>query len=203
MIQRLGYGLDMLNTVLNARCQAHSDTSWIGAIRPGDTYTESVLAGLDKNKITDSQPVVQVAVTGIIWSDGGVEGPDQTIMNQYVALREETAANEAKVISLLNAHQADPDVQHRLSEMTKGVSLLKDTTPRVKGPQQGATITGSRIAEEPPVYSELMVNLSNIAHSNMPREYLEAYVSFFVERSNRRIALINSTLLSKPQPILK
>ncbi len=203
VIQRLGYGLDMLNAVLNARCQAHSDTSWNGAIKPGDTYAESVSAGLDKNKMTDSQPVVQVAVTGILWSDGSVEGPDQTIMNQYEVLREETAANEARVISLLNAHQADPDVQHRLSEITKGVSLLKDITPRVKGPQQGATIKGSRIAEEPPVYSELMVNLNNIAHSNMPREYLEAYVSFFVERSNRRIALINSTLLSKPQPIQK
>ena len=202
VIQRFGHGLDMLNTVLNARCQAHSDTTWNGAIKPGDAYTESLLAGLDKTKMTESKPVVQVAVTGIIWSDGSVEGPDQTIMNQYEVLREETANNEARVISILNAHQADPDVQHRISDITKDVSLLKDITPRVKKPQQGAKITGSRIAEEP-VYSELMANLNNIANSNMPREYLEAYVSFFMERSNRRIVLLNSTLLSKPQPIQK
>lgn len=203
VIQRFGYGLDMLNAVLNARCQAHSDTSWDGTIKPGDVYTESVLAGLYKTKITDSKPVVQVAVTGIIWSDGSVEGPDQTIMNQHEVLREETANNEARVISILNAHQTDPDVQHRISEMTKDVSLLKDITPRVKNPQQGAKIKGSRIAEETQVYPELMVNLNNISHSNMPKEYLEAYVSFFVERSNRRIALINSTPISKPQPVQK
>ena len=203
VIQRFGYGLDMLNAVLNARCQAHSDTSWDGAIKPGDIYTESVLAGLDRTKITDSKPVVQVAVTGIIWSDGSVEGPDQTVMNQHEVLREDTANNEARVISILNAHQADPDVQDRISEITKDVSLLKDITPRVKKPQRGAKIKGSRIAEEPPVYPELLANLNNIAHSNMPKEYLEAYLSFFVERSNRRIALTNSTLLPKPQPIQK
>jgi hypothetical protein len=203
VIQRFGHGLDMLNAVLNARCQAHSDTTWNGAIKPGGTYTESVLAGLDKARMTDSKPVVQVVVTGIIWSDGSVEGLDQTIMNQYEVLREETLNNEASVISIVNAHQADPDIQHRISEMTKGVSLLKEISPRVKKPQQGAVSTGSRIVESPPVYGELMVNLNNIAHSNMPKEYLEAYTSFFVERSNHRVVLMNSMLLLKPQPIQK
>jgi hypothetical protein len=79
-----GAGKDLLDLVLTSQCRyagansPEGDDSWEGAIKPGDAYVHSESANLPQNQLTAFDPPVQVAVVGVIWSDGSVETPTVT-----------------------------------------------------------------------------------------------------------------------------
>jgi hypothetical protein len=198
------HSVDMLNQVLNERCTTGADNSWQGAIKPGDVYTESIAENLDKARITDpAKVVVHVAVSGIIWSDGSVDAESassRAAMKRYQERREEESRDEAKVIAILDAHQGDPDSQHRISEVKKAVDFLVSIRPNVREAKPGSATNEARISRSSLAFFEASQNLRNMQMSPHPTEQYEGWSSTFVCRYKQRTALQQAELSSKPTP---
>lgn len=197
VIQRFGYAADLIGRVLEEQCKSGSGApwGWEGAIKPGDVYTESLPVGVDKSKAEDQVPVPHIAVTGVLWSDGSVEGSRTAVegistMNQIQDQRGKEAKTEAKVTSILQANKGDTDIQHRIGEVNKGVKFLRDITPSVKEPLDGAKTTNATIDTSTSVLTEFLRNLQLLATSPYPEQLLEGYSAFFSCRYEHRLALL-------------
>lgn len=171
-----GMGTDLMNLVLNAQCplsNAGSETSWEGAIKPGDTYTNSTAANVDKEKSNGQTPSVHVAVKGIIWSDGTVEGEGVYLkfMNHMLSQRRRSAEDGAKVIAILEAHREDSDIHHRIAEVAKEIQVLADEVPREQKTSDGWTTTKA----VSPAFSEFLGNIKIFESTPNPKEAFDAY----------------------------
>lgn len=196
------HSVDMLNLVLNGRCTSGSGDSWEGAIKPGDIYTESIAVNLGKTTITDpSKVAIHAAMTGIIWSDGSVDAQSdlgRAQMRRYQDRRQEEARDEAKVIAILDAHQGDPDSQHRISEVTKGVDFLVSIRPNVQEAAPGSPTNQPIISKSSQTFFEATQNLRGLTTSLHPAEQFEGWSSIFVCRHQQRVALQQPGSISKP-----
>jgi hypothetical protein len=189
-IKQFGHSTDLLNLVLNARCHTGAADSWDGAIKPGDTHDESFPAGLDKASITTGIQV-HVSVSAIMWSDGGIqgEGAQKAVLHGYQNQRVDASKMEEKVIAILEAHKTDPDVQHRIGEVKKGVEFLSSIAPHIQPPSPGAPNT-TVLNPASPVLNDAKANLEGFAHSPHPKEQLEWWSSMVVCRHQARLALL-------------
>jgi hypothetical protein len=200
-----GFGEDMLNVMLSSQCrngaehltesvQPGSDSSWEGAIKPGDTYVHSIPGNIDANAANGASPEVHVAVTGVIWSGGKVEGeqvPGWAPVKQVRNQREQDASEETKVVAVLNAHPDDADIGHRVGEAVKSLQALMASYPSGQQSQQGAPgAVHHRYGSA--VVSAVLANLQNFA-SLPPAELkrvFEGYVDFIGCEHQRRTAIL-------------
>jgi hypothetical protein len=203
VVTSFGHSLDMLNPVLNGRCTTGPGDSWEGAIKPGDIYTDSMPPNVDRAKITDpAKVVIHVAVTGVLWSDGSVDAESdggRAAMRIRQERREEDARDEAKIVAILDAHQGDPDIRHRISEVTKAVDFLVSIRPNVQEAPPGSIMNEPRISRSSRTFFGATQNLRNLSLSPHPAEQFEAWSSIFVCRYKQRVALQQPESLSKPK----
>ncbi len=190
----IGMGADLANLVVNAQCPLSgsvSETIGEGAIRPGDTYTNSTVAGFDKEKSNGQMPTVHVAVTGIIWSDGTVEdeGRYGQQMNRMLIQRRKDAEAGAKVIAILEAHENDPDIHHRIAEVAKAVKTLVDEVPRVQKTSEGSTYGDGG---GPAPFREMLGNLKIAESTPYPKEFFDAYSASYECRYERLASMAGS-----------
>jgi hypothetical protein len=186
-----GIGADLMYPIVNAQCQpsdAGSETSSQGAIGPGDTYTDSTVANLDKEKLNGQIPSVHVSVTGIIWSDGTVEGEGMHLqsMNRILRRRRNDAEDGAKVIAILDAHQDDPDIHHRIGEVAKAIQVLMDEVPAVQKTAEGTTYGNGASA----ALTEPLNNLRIFESTPYAKEAFEAYSASYECRYKHLAALL-------------
>ncbi|HTS38122.1 MAG TPA: hypothetical protein VMH04_20770 [Candidatus Solibacter sp.] len=195
------HSVDMLSLVLNGRCTSGSGDSWEGAIKPGDVYSESIAVNLGKSAVADPSKVgIHAAITGIIWSDGSVDAQTESgraQMRRYQDRRQEEARDEAKVIAILDAHQGDPDSQHRISEVTKGVDFLVSIRPNVQEAAPGSPTNQPIISKSSHTFFEATQNLRGLTTSPHPAEQFEGWSSIFVCRHKQRVALQQPDSMSK------
>lgn len=194
VIRHFGKDADLLDSVLTQRCASGSGTSWEGAINPGDVFTDSVPANLTAAELKDSTPVVRVTVTGIIWSDGSIEGEGIELpkMAYYQGLRKEDSESEAKVVAILEAHKDDLDIRHRIGEVKKSVGFLRSVEPHVKGAEPAENMP-MRYGYTSAVLYEFMQNLEQMEARSVSRSEFEAYSAFFTCRHKQRLAILGST----------
>lgn len=171
-----GLGMDLMNLVMNAQCHSpgsRSEPAWQGAIKPGDTYTDSTVANVGKEKLNGQTPTAHVAVVGIIWSDGAVEaeGWHRTSMNRMLSQRRKDANGAAKVIAILDAHEDDPDIHRRIAEVAEAMQALAAEAPGAQKDSEG-TIQN---AGAPPALNEFLSNLHIFGSAPDPKEAFEAY----------------------------
>jgi hypothetical protein len=185
VLSHLDFSADFLDLVLNARSQAASEDSWVGAIRPAEVYTESLPASIPNATPVTPPVVVQAAVKVIIWSDGTVEGADQFMIMQIQDRREATLRAEEKVLSVLAAHNADPDIRRRIGEVVNDLALL------IKEPTQGADMHTADMLNTA-VLNAAVENLARIRSSTDPDARFKVYNSDFATQHERRVALMQS-----------
>ena len=199
-VSSLKHSVDLLNLIINGRCTSGSGDSWEGAIKPGDVYTESIAVSLGK-AVDPSKVAVHVAVTGIIWSDGSVDAENEggrAAMRRYQDRRQEEARDEAKVIAILDAHQGDPDSQHRISEVTKAVDFLVSIRPNVQEATPGSASSEPRISKSSLAFFEATQNLRGLQTAAHPAEQFEGWSSMFACRHKQRVAFQQPESPSKP-----
>ncbi len=109
-------------------------------------------------------PKIHVELTGIIWSDGTIEGTAGLWdMRRIRDWRQEADGEEKSVLAALKAHAEDGNTQHQINEATKDLQSLMEGYPReVKCPE-----------DEP--YQSLHVPSQGIAESMIRELDLAAY----------------------------
>lgn len=135
-----------------------------GTIKPGDTQVESISGVLDTSMLRRGFPKVHVELTGIIWSDGTIEGTTGIWgMRRIRDWRQEAAAEERSVLAVLSAHAEDGDTQNQINEAIKDLQSLMEGYPReVKAPE-----------DEP--YQSLYLQTQAVAESMIRELDLAAY----------------------------
>ncbi|HXR39404.1 MAG TPA: hypothetical protein VN776_09940 [Terracidiphilus sp.] len=184
-IAHTGYGADLLNLILNARSKKGAADSWDGAIRPGGVHTDTIPANVLAEAEVTGPVEVRVDVTVVLWSDGAVEGTNQFMIRQMQDGRQATLRAEGKVLSILDAHSGDPEIQSRIGGVLNDLALL------VKGPEPGADVPASEMLNSA-VLSDAVANLTKIRSSNNAAAQLQAYAADFTAQHERRVALTQS-----------
>jgi hypothetical protein len=209
-----GTGEDLLHLVLTSQCRyadtnsPEGDSSWEGAIMPGDTYVHSYPTNLEKNQLRDPARSVHAAVVGVIWSDGRVE-VTSTIpwaktwvipaINRSLDQRKEDAEESAKVVAILNAHPEDADVKHRIGEDIKSLQSLMDDYRRARqaqAPGQQMRVDSSFLV------SGVLNNLNNFVASPTPKVskvFFDAYSAVFECQYKRRSAMLHAMSSTRPE----
>lgn len=123
-----GFGEDLLAGSLLAECgervpyytTSSPFVSPEGVIEPGGTHVYSVTSNIDKTEIADVSARVRVWTTGIIWSNGTFEasGTEKMPLATFLRIRGEQMDESARILTILNAHPEDANVQHRIDEAT-------------------------------------------------------------------------------------
>jgi hypothetical protein len=164
------------------------------SFKPGEIYVKSMPSNVDKSKLNAAPPQVRVSVTGIIWSDGKIEGTSSTAMsplglkdmNRIREYRLEEADFETKTLAIVDAHPEDPDIQHRIAEAIKGLQSLLQGYPREEATPDG----GKRQVSAPPVVIGVIGNLGITANSPHPKEVFEAFSALWTCEHEHRVALL-------------
>ena len=178
-IGRFSFSSDLLDAVVDGRLQAGSEDAWTGAIQPGDPYTES-LPAKQANLAAATAPVTaQVAVTGVIWSDGTVEGTDRYSMQQILDRREATLRAEEKVLAILDAHTSEAQMQHRIGAALEAVNQL------MSAPQGMEALNSA-------VLNDAAQSLTRIQASSAPAAQWNAYSKSLADRHLRRAVLMRA-----------
>jgi hypothetical protein len=182
VLGRFNFSSDLLDAVVDGRLQVGSEEAWTGAIQPGDPYTES-LPAKQANLATAAAPVTaQIAVTGVIWSDGTIEGADRYSMQQILDRREATLRAEEKVLAILDAHSTEAQIQHRIGAALQAVNQL------MSAPQGTEALNSA-------VLNDAAQSLAHIQASAAPAAQWNAYSKSLAGRHQRRTALMRA-----PQP---
>lgn len=192
VLSQSGRASDLLNLFVSQQCGAGSKDS-LAAIQPGEIEIDSQPANFDKTQLTTPEPEIHVTVVGIIWSDGTVEGdpknPSGTLaMNRMQKQREKDASDEAKIISILDEHQDDPDIHHRIREITEAVAALATAPP---AQTENADPVHRRYTDaRSPVFTTFLTNLQISESSPSPKETFEAITSFLACTHKERVAML-------------
>ena len=191
-----GIGRDLMDLMLKSQCRSaganspEGDALWEGAIKPGDVYVHSDMANLPKNQLTAFDPPVQVAVVGVIWSDGSVETPAvpgeqtgwvTTTIKRALNGRKEAAEGSAKVVAILNAHPEDTDIQHRLGETIKSLRSLMDDYERAQQAYRSLIVRRA------------LDDLNNFVASPTPKVSFDTYRADFECQYQHRVALLQAS----------
>jgi len=205
-----GTGEDLLDLTLTSQCRyagtgfPDGNDSWEGAIKPGDVYVHADRANLPKDQLSGVDPPVQVVVVGVIWSDGGVETPTVTgatrwvtsAINRRLEQRREDAQESSRVVSILNAHAEDADIQNRIGEATRSLQSLLDDYRRerqVEAPGQEIHVDSTFLV------SRVLNNLNNFVASRTPKVFFDAYRAVFECQSKRRVAMLHAISPGRPE----
>lgn len=184
-IAHTGYGADLLNLILNARSKKGAADSWEGAIRPGDVHTDTIPANVPPETEVAGPVEVHVDVVVALWSDGAIEGTNQFMIRQMQDGRQATLRAEEKVLSILDAHHAEPEIQGRIGAVLNDLALL------VKGPEPGVEIPASEMLNSA-VLSDAVASLTKIRSSEKVAALFAAYAADFRAQHERRVALMQS-----------
>jgi len=172
-----GFGEDLTSLTMLAECLPPGADPGFAlremVIKSGDTYTHSIPANVDKEKLNGLTPSVHVRVVGVIWSDGTFEGEGFGLdaVKHDLDRRKKDAEAGAKVIAILDAHQDDPDIHHRIAEVAKAIQALVDEVPAVQKTSAGTTYGNSA----PGAFIEPLNNIRIFESTPYPREALDAY----------------------------
>ena len=103
-----------------------------GTIKPGNTHVESISGDLlDSSMLQSASPKIRVELTGILWSDGTIEGTIGVWDTRRIRdWRQEADAQENSVLAALSAHADDKDTQHQINGATKDLRSLMEGYPR-------------------------------------------------------------------------
>ena len=198
-----GMSEDLLGEELASQCGLEigarsASQEWKGSFKPGETYAKSMPlpVSVDKSKLNGKAPEVRVRVTGVIWSDGTIEGRTATPMSPLGAVsmkrlrdfRQEVADEEIKVLAVVNAHQEDADLQHRIAEAIRNLQSLKDGYPREE-PVPEAPSGPKRYVSAPPVVDGVMMNLQDAGRSPYPKEMFDMFSKLWNCEHERRVSL--------------
>jgi hypothetical protein len=148
-----GKSEDLVNTEVFAQCEVSaasatggaSDDSLKGTIKPGESRSESLSVGVDRNKLNGATPEIRGRVTAIIWADGRIEGNETgpqgiSDMKRMLDMRGEESAEEAKVLAILNAHADETDIHRRIEEAINDLQALIDEQDPAKNANPPAAI---------------------------------------------------------------
>lgn len=209
-----GYGEDFINLAVNAQCrssransqasshpdsqasaEATAESMWEGSIKPGETHTNSIPANIDKEKVNGETPSFHIFVSGVLWSDGTMEaeGFNRKLMEQTITMRRLQAEDGARVIAILEAHRDDPDIQHRLAEISEAIDAIAEKEINApKPPRQTSTQKEPLAVVMRPsaAVQELQVNLKMFRSLPDPQESFEAYSASFECRYKTMASLI-------------
>ena len=110
-----------------------------GTIKPGQSYIVELPGDLlDKDLLQHASPTIHVVITGIVWSDGTMEGTKEGIaeMQRFRDLRHEAGVESDEVLTVLTAHIDDDDAQRRINETITDLRALLVGYPReVEAPE--------------------------------------------------------------------
>jgi hypothetical protein len=160
------------------------------------------MARVDKAKLTGEAPVVQSQVTEFISSNGAVQvnQANPTIsMKAILYNRDEASVAAGKFVSILNSHEDDPDIQHRLAAITEAAKLQEAIAPKATASQQSAKTRRDLGAIGSSTLNQYLVNLQLIAASSNPKEVLDVFTSQMMCRQQRRTAMYAGADISKSQ----
>lgn len=103
-----------------------------GTIKPGATFVGTMLGDLlDKSMLRRGPLTVRFELTGIMWSDGTMEGTTgMGDMKRFRDWRKKADSEERDVLAVLNTHAEDGDLQHRINEATGELRSLLEGYPR-------------------------------------------------------------------------
>jgi hypothetical protein len=142
-----------------------------GMIKPGDTQVESISGELlDTSMLQSGSPKIRVELTGIMWSDGTLEGTTGIWdMRQIRDWRQEADSEEKSVLAVLSAHADDENTQQRINEATNDLRRLMKGYPReVKAPEDEPHQT---LHVQTQSYAEMMIqDLDEAAYQPDPGE---------------------------------
>jgi hypothetical protein len=185
------YSKDLIEVVLNKRLVVGSDASWDGAIKPGDTYTETFTASLSGTSLPGpgNDTKVQAVITGVTWSDGATNSTDTRAavsMNRYLTIRNVKARTESAILSIFEGHKADVDVQHRLEGISRDINALKLKSQENKNKQLSAM---TDVMDQPEIYmvEQNLAAIRNVADSAAA---LDAYCAYYLSHHSHRVALV-------------
>jgi hypothetical protein len=196
-----GYGQDLLDHMLTSQCQDAGARArkrvdlWEGAIKPGDVYVNSEISNLPKNQLTAFNPPVQVAVVGVIWSDGSIETPTvagestgwvASSIQRRLALRRETAEVSARVVAILSAHPVEKGIHYHLGERIKALQSLMDDYHREQRDYSAFLVR--RVIDD----------LSDLVASATPAVSFHTYRTNFECQYRHRLALMRASS-AKPE----
>ncbi len=184
-IAQTGYGADLLNLILNGRSKKGAADSWDGGIRPGDVHTDTIPSNVPAETEVTGPVEVHVDIVAALWSDGTIEGTNQFMMRQMQDGRQATLRAEEKVLSILDAHNAEPEIQGRIGGVLNDLALL------VKGPGPGVEIPPSELLNSA-VLDDAVTNLTKIRSSEKAEALFAAYTADFRAAHGRRVALMQS-----------
>jgi len=174
-----------------------AEGAWKGSFKPGETYVKSMPVSVDKSKLNGATPEVRVRVTGVIWSDGTIEGSTPTPMSplglpdmkRIRVFRQQEADEETKVLAIVNAHPEDPDIQHRIAEAIQNLKPLKDGYPREEQLPEAPPGTMQHVAT-PPVVDGVLGNLQAVSLSPYPKEIFEMFDKLWGCEHERRVSFL-------------
>jgi len=199
-----GLSEDLLGEELLLQCGSDgsvapqlAEGAWKGSFKPGETYVKSMPVGVDKSKLNGSTPEVRVRVTGVIWSDGTIEGSTPTPMSplgltdmkRMYDFRQQEADEEAKVLAIVNAHPEDTDAQRRIAEAIRNLQPLKDGYPREQQVPGAPPGTMQHVAT-PPVVDGVLGNLHAAALSPYTKEIFDVLDKLWGCEHERRVSFL-------------
>ena len=150
-----------------------------GMIPPGKVVARSIhVTGLlDASMLQRGTPDIDIRVTGIIWSDGRIDGlSDVQVMQRMRDEWEEASYEEGQVLTVLKEHAADFNIQHRINEETKDLHHLMEGYPRER-PVPPDEPNQTLHVESPGVVVEMVQELDEAGYSPNP----EARISFLTD----------------------
>ncbi len=157
-----------------------------GMIKPGDAQVESITGELlDTSMLQSGSPKIRVELTGIMWSDGTIEGTTGIWdMRRIRDWRQEADSEEKSALAVLSAHADDENTQLQINEATKDLRSLMKSYPReVKAPEDEPHQT---LHVQTQSYAEMMIqDLDEAAYQPDPGErytFLREFVACMHDR---------------------
>ena len=151
-----------------------------GIIPPGKVVVRSILVTglLDSSMLEHATPDIDIRVTGIIWSDGRIDGvSDVQVMQRMRDEWEEASYEEGQVLTVLKGHASDFNIQHRINEETKDLHHLMEGYPRERPiPSDDPRHTFHVVS--PGVVVEMVEELDEAAYSPNPQARLSFLTDF-------------------------